>query len=253
MELCLAKEVLGEWNADHALEQKRILLPLNGEGTPVDVLVAFFVVPPGASLDQTVRQTGGEIERHLEAGYPALIYFSDARADLAEACAVQDKEWHELRRRYEARATIDSYADEKEFRAKFARQLDLVVGTHDYFKGGIAKPTPAAVEAPEPERELSGCARILLIEACEDFEGYLGCMKIGPTLRIQANGKQLVDAGKPGSFPIWEAAISELVEGGYLRDAGCNGQLYQIAPRGFEFLKSIGKVPVGYIAELGGM
>jgi hypothetical protein len=39
----------------------------------------------------------------------------------------------------------------------------------------------------------------------------------------------------------------------FIRDAGCNGQLFQISTKGFDFLKTIGKTPVGYIAELGGM
>ena len=92
-----------------------------------------------------------------------------------------------------------------------------------------------------------------MIEACDDFEAYIGRIKIGSTLKIQANGKQLVEQDNPATAAKWESAFQELLAGGFIRDAGCNGQLFQISTKGFDFLKTIGKTPVGYIAELGGM
>jgi hypothetical protein len=259
MELTIAREVICEWNALHALERKQILLPLYGEGipasSPADLLVAFFSASSETPDEKAVRDTGGEIEKQLQAGRPALIYFSGARADFAAASAAQEKGWNDLRKRYESRAAIDSYGDEKEFRAKFSRQIETTIGTHVHFKDDVPVPAAVAVAAPAPppEKELSAFARTLLIEACEDFEAYIGRVKVGNTLKIQANGKQLVDPGKPDLVAIWDGAFAELLTGGYLRDAGCNGQLYQISTKGFAFLKSIGKTPVGYIAELGGM
>jgi hypothetical protein len=254
MELIIAREVMGEWNAHHALERKQILLPLEGEGIPArlpaDLLVAFFPIFQGTPDEQALRNAGEEIERHLQAGRPALIYFSGARADFAAASVAQEKEWGDLRRRYESRAVIDSYGDEKEFRAKFSRQIDTIIGTHGYFQDQVSAST--AVPAPPPERELSALARTLLSEACEDFEAYISRIKVGNTLKIQANGKQLVDPAKPELIATWDAAFEELLAGSYICDAGCNGQLYQISTKGFDFLKTIGKTPVGYIAEMGG-
>lgn len=258
MELIIAREVICEWNALHALERKQILLPLYGEGaragSPADMLVAFFPASQGTPDEQAVRDTGGEIEKHLKAGRPALVYFSGARADFAAASVAQEKEWNDLKRRYESRTAVDSYGDEKEFRAKFSRQIDTILDAHGHFQDNKASaPVAAPAPPPEPERELSSHARTLLSEACEDFEAYIGRIKIGNTLKIQANGKQLVDPAKPEMIATWDAAFGELLTGGYIRDAGCNGQLYQISTKGFDFLKSIGKTPVGYIAEMGGM
>jgi hypothetical protein len=100
---------------------------------------------------------------------------------------------------------------------------------------------------------LSPWAQTILIEACDDFEAYIGRIKAGGTLKIQANGKQLVEQNDPAAAAKWESAFQELLSGEFIRDAGCNGQLFQISTKGFAFLKSIGKTPVGYIAELGGM
>ena len=111
----------------------------------------------------------------------------------------------------------------------------------------------AGAAVPTPTAPLSECAKTILSEACDDFEGYIGRTKVGAMLKIQANGKQLVEPGDPAAVVRWDAAFNELLSGAYIRDAGYNGQLFQITPKGFEFLKTIGKAPVGYIAELGGM
>jgi hypothetical protein len=260
MELFIAREVMGEWNASNALEQKRMLLPLSCEAarqhSPCDMLVAFFCNTPGESGAQ-VEQSEEEIEEQLRQGRPALIYFSEARIDLKGSHLLQDGVIDEFKKRYMT-ATIDSYGDEKEFRAKFARHLAATVASHDHFKIQAAGPDSPAVAAPkvlDPRRTgpLSPWAQTILVEACDDFEGYIGRIKVGSLLRIQANGKQLVEQESPASIAKWEAAFDELLSGEYIRDAGCNGQLFQISTKGFEFLKTLGKSPVGYIAEMGGM
>ena len=93
------------------------------------------------------------------------------------------------------------------------------------------------------------CAQSILVEACDDFEAYVGRIKIGTTLRIQANGKQLVDQQDACSIEKWDSAFHELLANDFIHPAGGNGQLFQISTKGFDFLKSIGKSPVGYIAE----
>ena len=264
MELFVVREVIREWNAWHALEQKRILLPLDEEGardpSRVDLLIAFFCHSPGMPGTPGDRTAGGsetEIEKHLQVGRPALIYLSEARADLAETQGLRGQALDEFKKRF-ATAVIDSYGDEKEFRGKFARQLQTTISGHAHFKTGepgtpqTPKPTLSgpALQTPKP---LSSCAVTILSEACDDFEAYIGRIKAGDLLKIQANGKQLVEQDNPAAAAKWESAFQELLAGGFIRDAGCNGQLFQISTKGFEFLKTIGKTPVGYIAELGGM
>jgi hypothetical protein len=156
----------------------------------------------------------------------------------------------EWKKRFAA-AVIDSYGDEKELRAKIAQHLDALISQHDWFN--IETPPDPPPRQVKVEVPLSECAKVILFEACDDFEGYIGHVKANGQLKIQANGRQLVEQQDPASVAKWEAAFNELIAGGYIRDAGCNGHLYQISAKGFEFLKTIGRNPVGYIPELGGM
>jgi hypothetical protein len=262
MEIIIAREIIREWNASNAYEQKRILLPLDDTDCPPDrqcpndMLIAFFCGSSGAPLDRS-SDIETQIERQLKEGRPAHVYFSAARIDLIGTDVDRVESLTRFQKKY-APATVDLYGDEKEFRAKFARNLDATITTHPHFK--VDEPAKAAsVAAPgsscsrSTEAPLSTCAQSILIEACDDFEAYIGRIRIGNMLKIQANGKQLVEQGDPAAVTKWDGAFGELLSGCYIRDAGCNGQLFQISAKGFEFLKSIGKSPIGYIAELGGM
>jgi hypothetical protein len=260
MELTIVRRVIGEWNACNALEQKRILLPLDGEcsgAVPADLLIAFFCSSSGAPGERSASGSEAEIEKQLQGGRPALVYLSEGRVDLAETQGLRGRALEEFKKHY-AMAVIDSYGDEKELRAKFARQLEATISGHAHFKAiepGSSQPpkltsTGPALQTPKP---LSSCAVTILSEACDDFEAYIGRNKVGDTLRIQANGKQLVEQDDPAAAVKWESAFQELLTGGFIRDAGCNGQLFQISTKGFDFLKTIGKTPVGYIAELGAL
>jgi hypothetical protein len=255
MELIIAREVMARWNSCHALKERRILLPLDEESSssPHDLLVAFFCdACPGSSSSEAEA----EIDKQLKGGKPALIFFSEAKEDLAGRPMPQNGALADFKKRYGS-GIVASYADEKEFSAKFAQQLESLIASHDYFKAAPVEEKPLVAAEPaieeKPDKPLSECAQVILFEACDDFEGYVGHVKAGGMLRIQANGKQLVEPQDPPTMARWEAAFQELLSDGYIRGAGLNGQLFQISPKGFEFLKSIGRNPVGYIPELGGM
>jgi hypothetical protein len=262
MEAAMACDVIREWNAAHALDGRKALLPLSdGVSACCDMLVAFLHPTPGAPME-TMEM---EIESYLTDQKPVFIYLSEARTAFGHAGAThEDAEL--CKSRYAGRAVVDSFKDEKEFRARFAQQLETALQLVPNL-APTAPPEPlpdvepdsrrtaaapaAASPSPAPLAEISELARRLLFAACDDPEAYIGRLKDGQTLKLQANGEQFVPPGNPAATAQWEAAFQELVERKYVRDAGCHGRLFQISTEGFAWLKTQGKSPVGYIAELG--
>jgi hypothetical protein len=249
MEAAMACDVLREWNATHALRDHKVLLPLMECALPAcDILVAFLHPMPGGPME-TMEM---EIEVYLAQKRSVFIYFSVARAAFGPTGSHADIE--RCKARYAGRAVVDSFNDEKEFRARFAQQLEATL----QLVPSLAPTTPPEpLPDPEPpasdakKGEISDLARQILFAACEDPEAYVGRLKDGATLKIQANGQQLVPAGDPAAAAQWEAAFTEILDGGLIRDAGCHGRLFQISTAGFAYLKTLGKTPIGYIAELG--
>jgi len=250
MEAAMACDVIREWNAAHSLRDRKVLLPLTDPAPcHCDMLVAFLHPMPGAPMATMEK----EIEAYLADKRSVFIYFSEARAAFGDAVEHADVE--RCKARYAGRAVVDSFNDEKEFRARFAQQLEA---TLQLLSGLVPTTPPEPLPDIEPlaspaaeSGEISDLARQLLFAACEDTEAYLGRLKDGATLKIQANGQQLVPANDPSAAAQWEAAFNEILQRGLIHDAGCHGRLFQISNEGFAYLKTLGKVPVGYIAELG--
>jgi hypothetical protein len=263
MEAAMACDVIREWNAVHALDERKVLLPLSeGESARCDLLVAFLHPTPGAPME-TMEM---EIESYLAEKKAVFIYLSEARTAFGHAGAThEDAEL--CKSRYAGRAVVDSFKDEKEFRARFAQQLEAALQLVPSLapttppeplpdaeldsRRTAAAPAAALPSPPSPTAEVSELALRLLFAACDDPEAYIGRLKDGHTLKLQANGEQFVPPGDPAATAQWEAAFQELVERKYVRDAGCHGRLFQISTEGFAYLKTHGKSPVGYIAELG--
>ena len=172
-------------------------------------------------------------------------------------------ELRRLKERYHGLAALDSFGDEKEFRARFAGQLEATVPAHPYFHPAAAAngaekvaSTPSAAPRARARRPAQAF-RARRAHAGRGLRGSRGTTSAGsrsaPCSSSRSNGRQLVDPAWPGEVEQWRAAFAELLDLGFIRDAGCQGRLFQISPRGFEHLKTLGKTPVGYIAELGGM
>jgi hypothetical protein len=253
MEAAMACDVLREWNAVHAPRDRKVLLPLTESGPheKCDLLVAFLHPTPGAPMETMEL----EIESYLADNKSVFIYLSEARTAFGHAATHEDAEL--CKSRYAGRAVVDSFKDEKEFRASFAQQLESTLQLLPSL-APVAPPEPLPDDKPvapsedeSPKGDLSDLACQLLFAACDDPEAYIGRLKDGNILKIQANGRQFVPPGDTAATARWDAAFQELLDAKYVRDAGCHGRLFQISPEGFAWLKGRGKSPVGYIAELG--
>jgi hypothetical protein len=259
MEAVVAREVVYEWNGGHSWTEGKALLPLNRVSSSCpdhldsssDLLVAFFCARTGAPNQAAIEP---EIERQVREKRPVLIYVSGGRADLDRGAGKEVPTVEELRKRFGPEAPVEAFRDEKEFRARFTQQIESMLACHPHFrmKGEFspADAAPAMTERhPTAPPEYSKLAQSLLMQACDDTEAYIGRVKDSRGLKIQVNGRQLVE--KPADAEAWEAAFQEILAAGLIRDAGFNKQLFQISPAGFKFLETLGKFPIGYIAELG--
>ena len=250
----LAQEVIYEWNSTRAWEEHKVLIPFLDEALAeaapeVDFLIAFFCASQGAPDPAHSRALDAEIEQQVKAGRPALICFSEGRVDFAAVDASEMRDLEDFKSRYPADALIESFKDEKELRAKLAQKIEAIVRYHPHFQVVSEMDPTVAVPEDEPAR-ISEEARELLINACDDPEAYLARFNASGNRKIQVNGKLYASSAEACK---WQGAFDELIHQGLIRDAGCNGQLFQISAAGFKYLETQGKFPIGYIAELGGM
>jgi hypothetical protein len=96
-ERVIVRDVIAEWNVVHAEDRKTVLMPLGWEThatsemgdrpqaiingqllKEADLLVAIFWTRIGSPTGAAKSGTVEEIEEHIGAGKPAMIYFSSA-------------------------------------------------------------------------------------------------------------------------------------------------------------------------------
>src|ERR1017187_7980774 len=148
-ERVIVRDVIAEWNAIHAYDRKTVLMPLGWEthATPEmgdrpqaiingqllkdsDLLVAMFWTRVGSPTGAAQSGTVEEIEEHIGAGKPAMIYFSSAPVRPDSIDNDQYSALQAFKESLRVRGLFEKYESLSEFRIKFARQLAQKVISH---------------------------------------------------------------------------------------------------------------------------
>jgi len=251
------RDVLQEWNVVHSEDKRVVLMPIGwdthaqpamGERPQAlinkqvlegcDLLIAVFWTRLGSPTGVAASGTVEEIEEHLKAGKPAMIYFSQEPVRRDSVDDAQYRALLQFRRDCEARGLIEVYDSVQEFRDKLARQLaQVVIST---FSSGsddevIEFATSQAVRGRDPVvAALPADARELLVEASQDRSGTIMRIRTMQGLILQANGRQFGESGDPRSEAKWEAALGLLRELDLAQDVGYKGEIFRLTDLGYQ-------------------
>jgi hypothetical protein len=252
----IIREVVHEWNSLHSSTRQIVLMPVGWEthSTPLmgerpqeiinaqvlkdsDLLIAVFWTRLGTPTGKSVSGTVEEIDEHISAGKPALIYFSSAPVRPESVDEEQYKGLKEFKEECKKRGLIETYDSTAEFHDKLYRHLSMTLNKHSYFQN-VGRPSDET-EPHGPAQELnlptlSREATELLLEATQDPSGVV--MKVGfmGGLIVQTNRKQFVEQGNVRSRAAWEGAIKELCAHDLLEPRGHKGEVFGVTRLGYE-------------------
>jgi hypothetical protein len=255
----VVRRMLDEWNVVNADSRKIVLLPVawDTHTSPAmgdrpqaiinkqvlkdcDLLVGIFWTRVGSPTGEYPSGTIEEIEEHIKAGKPVMLYFSD---EPVSPDSVDEKQYSELRQFKEScqsRGLYETFSALGEFESKFYRQLQLKVNKDEYFR---------RIEVPEDEMvaslehrpsvdevvRLSGEAQLLLKEASRDVDGTILRVVTMDGFSVETNSKDFVDdRSSARSRAKWESAIEELEISGLIADRGYKREVFGLTQRGYE-------------------
>lgn len=251
----MAREVIHEWNAIHATERRTVLLPIGWEthAAPAagdrpqaiinkqllrdcDFLIAIFWTRLGTPTGVAPSGTIEEIEEHVAAGRPAMLYFSDAPVRLESVDEEQYRALRNFKASISQRALVQEYESVSDFRIKLVRQLAQTIIERFPVDQPVAMPgvpLPVAVPAP-PIPDLSAEARDLLLQAAQDPDGYALMTLTFDGFSVNTNGQNLIsDRRDPRLAARWRAAVKQLVDTGLLDERDHKGEVFQITDEGY--------------------
>lgn len=255
-ERTLIRSVIHEWNAVHSEKEDVVIMPIGWEShaspsmadrpqaiinkqvlADSDLLIAVFWTRLGSPTGKAPSGTVEEIEEHVKAGKPAMIYFSSAPVVPESIDQKQYQALLEFKEQLRSRGLFETYGSLSEFKDKLTRQLAQTVNR--YF---VAKKNGRAADGDERNvlREprlptLSEAARELLSQACQDEGGTVLRLLTTEGLTVQTNGRNLVENQQPRTAARWDAAVRELCDRGLLQDRGYKGEVFSVTDAGYRF------------------
>jgi len=262
----IVREVLHEWNDIHAAHQSVVFLPIGWEthSSPelgdrpqaqindrmleaCDLLIGVFWTKLGSPTGDYASGTVEEIERHVDAGKPAMLYFSNQPIPPSALDSAQYNRLSEFRASCMPRGLVESYSSTEEFRSKLSRQLQRCLNDNKYLKNIIRQQEPNIVFAPavvparwhDPYGEpVSPDAMELLRAAAKSGDGTV--------LSIATIGSRSIDVGATSlgkesarDFAIWEGALNDLIQAGLVVRKSADGVVNQLTREGWALVDEI--------------
>jgi len=249
------RHVIQEWNNAHAEDKNNVLMPVGWEShsapsmgdrpqaiinkcvlADCDLLIAVFWTKIGTPTGKAVSGTVEEIEEHVKAKKPAMIYFSTEPVLLESVDQEQYAALRKFKEELRERGLYEQFESPEEFRGKLSRQLAQTVnhyfgskktelnGEGDDSKLSASRPTVPA---------LTDHAKRLLLAASTDPRGLILRSRTSFGLTMQTNGDNLVEDQQPRSASRWEAALDELRKSTLVHDRGHKGEVFAVTDEGY--------------------
>ena len=253
----IVREVIHEWNSVHASRQKIVLMPVGWEthsapamGAPAqtilnqqilnrcDLLIGIFWTRVGTATERYDSGSVEEIELHLAAGKPAMLYFSSAPVRPDSVDAAQYERLKTFRTSCQGRGLYHAFDNLSRFRDDFYRHLQLTINEH---ASPSDRPSDAfiASESSVAVPQLSKEAERMIREAASDPHGVVMHMRFIGGTSVQANGKNMIADNNRREIAAWEAALDELVLQGMLIDRNKKGEYFELTKQGYETAENL--------------
>ncbi len=255
----IIKEVIYEWNAIHSQKMNIVLLPVGWEthsspemGAPpqeiindqvlakCDLLVGVFWTRIGTSTGEYASGTVEEIERHIESGKPAMLYFSSRPVPPDRLEQEQYTKLTAFKESCKNRSLYEEYDSVQDFKEKFNRHLMLKLNEHELFKVENSEVTLNIVDKSEPDiPPLMDEAKTLLKEASMDRNGIIMKLPFRGITLIKTNGKTMPQDDSPREMAKWTAAFEELIDNGLVKERGLKGEVFEVTNYGYEVAEKL--------------
>ncbi len=259
----IVRRELAEWNTIYSKPQAAVLMPVGWEthsspelaGRPqeiinerllkdADLLVGIFWTRVGSHTGKAISGSVEEIEKHLEAEKPVLLYFSEAPVHPASVVKEQFEALQEFKAWAMQRGLVESFASAEDFASKFRRGLALTLRDNSYLQSCLAKPAEVvgavvpAGEVAQQENQLSSDEEEVLKAAAQSGGHVMMLRHLGGTA-IQAGGRNFAGGGQREAAR-WSAAVQGLLAAGLLESRGVKGEVFAVTHAGYQFAEARG-------------
>jgi len=246
-ERSVVREVVSEWNATDGAHASTMLMAVGWETdvapemgaapqsiidkrllATADLLVGIFWTRVGTPTASYASGAVEEIEEHLKAGKPAMLYFSSAPASPDSIDAGQYQALKAFKDSCKTRGLFATYSDVADFRRKFSRDLQITMNSH-----GVA-PSGEPTRSGGSSDALSADATALLKAASADPSGVILFGRYGGGAEISVGDTVFNEDSAARTIARWEGAIEELEKRGFVRATSSSREVFEVTRDGYD-------------------
>lgn len=257
----IIREAVHLWNYINSLKSKVVLMPAGWEthSSPelgaraqelinsrvlkdCDLLIGVFWTRLGTPTGKSESGTVEEIEEHIKAGKPAMIYFSSKPVAPQSINQEQFNALQKFKDQCKQLGLVEEFDNTIEFREKVGRQLQLCLHNNPYIQNlfpqqkieGSNQGQPIQISGASLTSEPQMCkeAAVLLKAASKDKQGMI--------LKIAVMGGRFIQVGS-ASFggqggresAKWEYALNELVTLNLVTPQDHKGEVFELTHEGW--------------------
>lgn len=261
------REIIAEWNAVHSRREAACLMPVGWEthsspelaGRPqqiinervlenADLLVGIFWTRVGSPTGESISGSVEEIERHLKAGKPVMLYFSTAPIVPSSLNKEQFDALEKFKAWAKGQGLIEEFESLEDFRNKFRNQLQLTLNANEHLRNVMAEASAAfapdlesvpAQNAPHVGKD----AQELLLAAAKNPNGMILIRRHLGGSHISAGGQKFANDGDRRAVAKWVAAAEELNDLGYSRDINGKREIFELTHAGYQLAEKLSANP----------
>lgn len=206
-----------------------------------DLLIGVFWTRLGTPTGESPSGTVEEIEEHIHAGKPAMIYFSSKPVAPESIDSDQYARVKEFQGLLKDRGLIETYSNVQEFQKNLSKQLQLCLVKNEYL-GRLVSSTPSSSMTAGPGVVVNGLHTDLnLSTEAKELLKFTASDKSGTILKLSPLGGRSIQVGNKSfgegqgrESAKWEAALDELESFNLVVARGDKGQVYELTHKGWE-------------------
>jgi len=252
----IAREVVYYWNTLNSQKNKIVLLPICWEthSAPLmgeralevinklvtdkaDLLVGIFWNRIGTKTGDFESGTIEEIERHIEKGKPAMLYFSNAPVKMESVDKNQYEKLMKFKSRCLEKGLVDTFDSTEDFRDKLKKHISLTIDNNPHFETSIETGIEIQGQNSNPFTELSSSlsekAKEFLIHCAKTESSILLLKFVGDHFLLKTDAAYEGEGQR--ELAKWEAILDELKTTGLIKDTSHKGESFELTHKGYEF------------------
>lgn len=252
------RHTIDRWNALHSESQGVVLTPISWDthsrpamgASPQDILnsqllhrsdllVAVFWTRLGTPTDKAVSGTVEEIEEHIKAEKPVMIYFSnrDAPRPASESELQQIRRLNEFIEACRPKGLVEDYNTLEEFKGKIYDQLSVAIredlqAAHKDVQAG-SRYTKKPIGDIFPEHLLEDIESLLLA-ASEAGDGTIHTLQSYSGYCVETGSHTLVNTLDGREKAKWLEVIACCENTGLIDPVGYEGNIFRLTHLGYE-------------------